>query len=121
MTDLSNTYIPIPPEYPVLPIGNLNDLTTVDKTTIVNAIDEINATVMGVLNYVSLEVPSGIINGSNTAFIIVNVIVTGTEMVFLNGLLQYRTTDYTIAAGTTIIFVLPPLTGDHVLITYFKV
>lgn len=120
MIDLSNTYIQIPPEYPVLPIGNLNDLTTVDKTTIVNAIDEINAAVIGVINYISLETPTGSINGSNTVFSVANVVVVGTEMVFLNGLLQYKTIDYTIS-GSTITFIIAPFTGDHILITYFKV
>lgn len=121
MIDLSNTYVQIPPEYPVLPIGNLNDLTTVDKTTIVNAIDEINATVMGVLNYISLETPSGSIDGSNSIFNTANMVVVDTEMIFLNGLLQYKTIDYALTTGNTIIFIIPPFTGDHVLITYFKV
>lgn len=70
-------------------------------------------------NFVVNETPSGTINGSNTAFTTGNAPVAGTVQIFLNGLLQTLTTDYTIS-GSNITYVTAPLTGDILRITYIK-
>ena len=58
------------------------------------------------------ETPSGTVNGSNTAFTISQTPVEGEAvMVFLNGLLQKRTTDWTLS-GTTITFTVAPATSS---------
>jgi len=72
-------------------------------------------------NFVVREVPSGSINGSNTSFTLANTPTSGTEMVFLNGLLQESGAgnDYTISGGT-ITYLAAPSTGDSLLVSYMK-
>jgi hypothetical protein len=67
------------------------------------------------------EIPSGLINSLNTSYTIANTPVTGTVMVFLNGLLQAPGggLDYTIS-GTTITFVKAPHTGSDLYVYYIK-
>lgn len=66
------------------------------------------------------ETPSGTINGSNTNFTLANTPISGTEMVFLNGLLQKSGgADYSISSST-ITFTVAPVTNDVILVTYFK-
>lgn len=69
--------------------------------------------------YICLEVPSGAINGSNVTFTTAFTPVVNSEMIFLNGLAQQRTIDYTMS-GSTITFTTAPLTGDTITTTYFK-
>ena len=66
------------------------------------------------------ETPSGTINGSNTSFTLANTPVSGTEMLFLNGILQRAGAgnDYTIS-GLTITYNTAPQSGDTLLCTYF--
>jgi hypothetical protein len=70
---------------------------------------------------VTRETPSGSVNGSNTAFTLANTPTSGTEMVFLNGILQEpgAGNDYTISGGT-ITYLTAPLTGDRIRVTYLK-
>jgi len=65
------------------------------------------------------ETPTGLVNGSNAVFALANTPNTGSEQVFLNGLLQEpgAGNDYTIAAAT-ITFLSAPLTGDRLRVTY---
>jgi hypothetical protein len=67
------------------------------------------------------ETPSGTVNGSNPTFTLANTPVAGSEMVFVNGVLQESGagTDYTIS-GATLTFLTGaiPLTGDRVRVTY---
>lgn len=67
-------------------------------------------------NFVTSEVPSGTINGSNTSFTLANTPVTGTIRLFRNGV---RTTAFT-ASGSTITMSAAPLTGDTLLVDYQK-
>jgi len=66
------------------------------------------------------EVPSGLINGANTAYTLANTAVSGSEMVHLNGLLQEpgAGNDYTIASGTNITMIPAPETDDILLVSY---
>lgn len=72
-------------------------------------------------NYVVRETPSGAVNGSNTSFGLAATPIAGTEMVFLNGILQEpgAGNDYTIS-GATITYLSAPLTGDRIRVTYLK-
>jgi hypothetical protein len=65
------------------------------------------------------EVPSGTKDGVNDEFVLDFSPEPGTEQVYLNGLLQNITTDYTIN-GTTITFVVPPIATDTILVTYLS-
>lgn len=72
-------------------------------------------------NFVDKEVPSGSINGSNTAFTLANTPTSGSEHVYLNGLLQESGAgnDYTIS-GTSITMAVAPLTGEKLRVSYRK-
>lgn len=76
---------------------------------------------MAPADFVTRETPSGTVNGSTTAFTLANTPIAGTEMVFLNGVLQDAGAgnDYTIS-GTTITMLSAPLTGDKLRVTYQK-
>jgi len=63
------------------------------------------------------ETPSGLVNGSNTDFTLAHTPKSGTEEVYLNGLLQDPTNDYTISTNT-ITFVAAPKTGDKIRVSY---
>ncbi len=66
------------------------------------------------------ETPSGSINGSNTSFTIANTPLEGEAVfVFLNGLYQTPTTDYSIS-GTTITFVTAPVTNQILKVNYIR-
>jgi len=64
------------------------------------------------------EVPSGSINGSNAIFAISNTPIANTLAVYLNGLLQNLTSDYTFS-GVTITFIIAPGSGEDILTTYY--
>lgn len=70
---------------------------------------------------VDKEVPSGSIDGANTAFSLANTPVAGSEHVYLNGLLQQSGAgnDYTIS-GATITMAAAPLSGEKILVSYRK-
>ena len=72
-------------------------------------------------NFVDKEIPSGSINGSNTAFTLANTPVVGSEHVYLNGVLQESGAgnDYTIS-GTAITMFSAPLTGEKLRVSYRK-
>lgn len=72
-------------------------------------------------NYVVRESPSGSVNGSNTTFTLAHTPISGTEQVFLNGILQEPGSgnDYTIS-GSTITYLTAPGTGDRIRVTYLK-
>jgi hypothetical protein len=72
-------------------------------------------------DFITRETPTGTINGSNTTFTLANTPISGTEMVFLNGVLQDAGAgnDYTIS-GTTITMLSAPLSGDKIRASYQK-
>lgn len=71
--------------------------------------------------FVSNEVPSGVINGTNVEFVLADTPVVGSVRVRLNGLGQVAGAgnDYTIV-GDTITYLAAPKTGDTVLVDYLK-
>lgn len=68
-------------------------------------------------NWSFKEVPTGLVNGSNTTYTIAHTPDSGAEHVYRNGVLQKATDDYTIS-GTTIAFTTAPETGDALAVTY---
>jgi len=93
-------------------------LSKIENGTILSGIDgrvsdlENNA-------FITREIPSGLVNGSNRVYTLANVVVAGSEQVYLNGLLQDPgASDSYIIAGTTITFNTAPLTGDEIHVSY---
>jgi hypothetical protein len=72
-------------------------------------------------NLITSETPTGVINGVNVAFALVNTPVTGQTSVFQNGILLEAGAgnDYTIS-GSNITMLSPPLSGDKIRVTYVK-
>jgi len=71
------------------------------------------------INFIDNETPSGDINGINTIFTLSQTPVSGSEHLYLNGLLQDSgmDLDYTIV-GRIIEFNVPPPTGSAMLCSY---
>ena len=95
---------------------------TGDVTITVAGVITINpATVVRVADIIKRETPSGLVDGANLAFTLANTPKTGTEDVYVNGVLQESGAgnDYTISGVTiTMLFALQP--GDKLRISYFK-
>lgn len=74
-------------------------------------------------NVVTREVPTGTVNGTNPTFGLANTPTSGTEHVYVNGVLmnQGAGNDYTIS-GATITFLTGaiPQSGDVILVSYLK-
>lgn len=72
-------------------------------------------------NFVKRETPSGAMDGTNASFALAFTPITGTEEVFLNGILQVLggSNDYTIS-GSTITIVTPPVASDVLRVSYIK-
>jgi hypothetical protein len=64
------------------------------------------------------EVPSGAIDGSNTTFTISQTFVAASLAVYLNGLRQRLTTDFTILNSTQFALTSAPISGDSLLTDY---
>lgn len=77
--------------------------------------------IMRASDYIVRESPSGAVNGTNATFVLANTPTSGTESVFLNGILQEpgAGNDYTIS-GATITYLSAPSTGDKIRVTYLK-
>lgn len=71
----------------------------------------------GTLTFVDNEVPAGLINGTNTHFTLAQTPAAGSVHLFLNGLRQTLTVDYTIV-GTAITFVNAPTIPGKLLADY---
>lgn len=92
-----------------------------DATVTASGVLTLVSTVVKEADYIVRETPTGSINSSNTSYTLANTPVTGSEMVFLNGILQFpgAGNDYTIS-GTTITYLTAPVTGDRLCVTYIK-
>lgn len=72
------------------------------------------------LDFFEQVVPSGTVNGSNTAFTIAQAPMESANLlVFKNGLLQKQGTDYTFS-GTTITFAVAPATASELIAYYIR-
>lgn len=69
--------------------------------------------------FITRETPTGAVNGSNTSYTLANTPTTGSEMVFVNGVLMEpgAGNDYTISTNT-ITMLFTPQTGDKIRVTY---
>jgi len=74
---------------------------------------------LGFNAFVDRETPSGAKNGSNTTFTLSSAPVSGSEHVYLNGVLQEPGTgnDYTIS-GNTITMAVAPQASDKLVVSY---
>jgi hypothetical protein len=72
-------------------------------------------------NFADKETPSGSLNGSNTTYTLANTPVSGSEHVYLNGVLQDvgAGNDYTISSAT-ITMLTAPLASDKIRVSYRK-
>lgn len=70
-------------------------------------------------DFITREIPSGTVDGSNKDFTLANIPVAGTEEVEIDGKGYYVTNDYTIS-GAVISFVLAPVTGSEIRVSYQK-
>jgi len=66
------------------------------------------------------ETPVGTIDGTNTTFTTANSYQTGLLAVYLNGLRQRRSADYSETTSTSFTFVTAPLSGDTISIDYVQ-
>lgn len=72
-------------------------------------------------NFVDKEIPSGAINGVNTIYVLANTPVSGSEHVYINGILTESGAgnDYTIS-GATITTLEPLAVGEKIRVSYRK-
>lgn len=89
------------------------------NTTAISFSNPITGGGLTAANFVTREVPSGLINGANVTYTLANVPTAGTEEVFLNGILQESGSgnDYTIS-GSTITYLAAILTGEKLRVNY---
>lgn len=72
-------------------------------------------------HYITNEVPSGLINGSNPMFTIINTPMAESVQVTLNGLIQHKGIDKDyIVEGKDIVFYKAPRENSEVLVNYLK-
>lgn len=93
--------------------------------TVTNASGSITIATTALLstNFVTREVPTGSINGTNATFTLAATPVSGSEEVYVNGVLQNggAGNDYTISTATiTFLAGAIPQNGDVVLVNYRK-
>lgn len=108
-------------------IGNASNVATPttltgDVSTITGAgVVTLASTVYKAANFVNRETPTPAVDGSTTVFTLANTPTAGSEMVFLNGLLQEpgAGNDYTIS-GATITYLTAPLSTDRLRVSYRK-
>ena len=95
-----------------------DSIASSDKT-VSRVLPSANGTLM-VSSGVIKEIPTGTVNGSNTSFVLANTPnVSATVQVFINGVLQEVTTDYTISSAT-ISMVSAPVAGQKIYVVYSK-
>jgi hypothetical protein len=99
-----------------------NDASGVQKLDYIDPATLVTGLTGAVLesDIINNEVPTGDINGANTQFELAFTPETNSVMVFLNGLLQQPTLDYSVESGETVTFVIAPDTSDILLVCYIK-
>ena len=99
---------------PVTLSGDVSTVTDDGEVTLVS-------NVLKATNYITREIPSGAVNGTNATYTLAAIPVAGSESVFLNGILQDpgAGNDYTIS-DSTITFADAPVVGDKIRVSYIK-
>ena len=107
-------------------IGDISLLATVAKSTLVAAINEVQAELENIdpsTRFVRDKVGAtvtGVIDASNKSFVLATEATANTLAVYLNGVLQDPADDYAYTSATkTIAMVEAPLVGDKLAVTYF--
>ena len=99
---------------------HIKDNSAVDQTIAYLSDVEGGGNFVLVNEYITKETPSGAVDGVNDTFMLAYTPESGTEEVYLNGLQQDAGgNDYTIVSDT-ITFVVAPLTGDKIRVSYIK-
>jgi len=105
-------------------VSDYNDLTNKPDLSVYalqTAVDGIDTRVQALEDnaFITRELPSGSINGTNAIFTLANTPISGSEQVFLNGVLQESgaSNDYTIS-GSTITFNTAPEAGWKLHVNY---
>jgi len=95
---------------------NLSGDVTIDNAGVVTVANQVRLS-----KVVTRETPTGTVNGSNVTFTLAATPVSGTEQVFVNGVLQDSGSgnDYTISSATiTFLTGAIPQSGDKVRVSY---
>jgi hypothetical protein len=71
-------------------------------------------------NLIYGEIPTGTVNGANKAFTTANTYRPNQLSVFLNGVRQRRTNDYTETSNQAFSFVVAPVLGDILTVDYMQ-
>jgi hypothetical protein len=64
------------------------------------------------------EIPTGAVNGVNDEFELINIPVTGSVRVYLNGVRQVVGINYTVVSNVINFTLAAPFTNDHILVDY---
>lgn len=109
---------------PRYPVGTLDVLAALLKRVAAlsshgQGESTIGALISGVAAASTPEIPSGAINGSNTAYTLAYTPYPNTENVYLNGQRLNVAADYTIS-GAAITMIVAPATGDALTVVYLK-
>ena len=68
-------------------------------------------------NFSDAEIPTGVVNGTNTIFTLAHVPAVGSSPLVIRNIPQMIGQDFTIS-GATITFTTAPLTGDNIQVWY---
>ena len=117
---LSNDSIIITAKSEAVNIDILPTTGDVDITTIPQYITvQVGATVTTSSgSFVIGETPSGSVNGSNATFTTAQNFVPESVQVFINGVSQTNSVDYTTSGTTTITLNVSPVSGDYIRVNY---
>ena len=119
-------------------LAKMNDMATasfIGRNTAATGVPEVLSipTVRNMLGLTSLNLaqrkyrvtPTGTVNNSNVVFTVADLVISGTEEIFKNGMLLTATVDYTItyAATTTITFTVAPsnLSYNDVIVVNYSI
>lgn len=117
---LSNDSIIITAKSEAVNIDILPTTGDVDITTIPQYITvQVGATVTTSSgSFVIGETPSGAVNGSNATFTTAQNFAPESVQVFINGVSQTNSVDYTTSGTTTITLNVSPVSGDYIRVNY---
>ena len=104
--------------------ANAQTTPAASKIPISNASGNLNDWITGNMkgkDYVNRETPTGLKNGTNVTFLLAFTPVSGTDCVYLNGVLQEPGSgnDYTMS-GLTIAMATAPTSTDKLFVSYWK-
>lgn len=97
-------------------------VVTVTPTPVNVTVEKGNVTITGTTtNMVVGETPSGLVNGSNTAFVTAFSFIPESVEIFMSGVRLSIIADYQTSGTTNISLISAPLTGELIRVNYLKV